>query len=43
MKSISDHPSTVIPWYIESEFAVLANLRADTAAQAYPRLAGRGG
>lgn len=35
MKSISDHPSTVIPWYVESEFAALANLRADIAAQAY--------
>lgn len=35
MKSNSDHPSTVIPWYAESEFAVLANLRAGTAAQAY--------
>ncbi|MFN3670330.1 MAG: hypothetical protein ACK4VM_00310 [Bosea sp. (in: a-proteobacteria)] len=35
MKSINDHPSTVIPWYVESEFAVFSNRRAGTAAQAY--------
>jgi hypothetical protein len=35
MKSISDHPSIIIPWYVESEFAVLANLRVELAAQAY--------
>lgn len=35
MKLTSDHPSTVIPWYVESEFGDLANLQAGTAAQAY--------
>lgn len=35
MKQISGQSATVIPWYVESEFALLANLRPDTAAQAY--------
>lgn len=35
MTSINEQPATLMPWYVESEFAVLANVGGADATQAY--------